>query len=294
MLAAVGQMCSTGQPLANLNAAVSIISRAAAAGAAAVFLPEATDFIAPASHVPALTRSAENRAFVDGLRDAARRHGVEISVGIHEPPASSPSDSDSDAQVQDDKHRKGRCYNTQLLIGSDGNDVQRYRKLHLFDVDIKGGLKILESDTTIPGRALSDAVDSRVGKLGLLTCYDLRFPEPSLSLRKAGAQVLTYPSAFTVRTGAAHWEILLRARAIETQCYVLAAAQVGSHEGTKRVSWGHAMAVDPYGSVIAQCSDMQPYQPSFCLANIDLDLLENVRKEMPLWEQRRPDVYSTI
>lgn len=105
---------------------------------------------------------------------------------------------------------------------------------------------------------------------------------------------MTYPSAFTVRTGGAHWEILLRARAIETQCYIMAPAQVGSHAGTKRVSWGHAMIVDPYGSIIAQCSDMQPYNPIFCMADIDLESLTTMRKEMPLWTQRRTDVYPEI
>ncbi len=187
-------------------------------------------------------------------------------------------------------------------------------------MDIKGGTKILESNTTIPGRILPDVIASSptstnpIGALGLLTCYDLRFPEPSLALRRRGAQILTYPSAFTVRTGAAHWEALLRVRAIETQTYVIAAAQAGHHEGTQRVSWGHAMIVDPYGSVIAQCSDMQPYEPRFALAEIvsahraemlaearltsirpqDLGRLESTRKEMPLWEQRRGDVYAAI
>jgi deaminated glutathione amidase len=102
-------------------------------------------------------------------------------------------------------------------------------QVHLFDVDIKGGLKILESATTIPGSALCQPHSTPIGMLGMLTCYDLRFPEPSLTLRRLGAQVITYPSAFTVRTGAAHWEVLLRARAVETQSYVLAAAQVGEY-----------------------------------------------------------------
>jgi predicted amidohydrolase len=232
--------------------------RAAAAGAKAIFLPEATDFIAPSTSVGSLTRSPDAQAFVEGIRQAAQSSSIWVSVGVHEAPSAQEEAIET----------KQRCFNTQLLIDAEGSILARYRKNHLFDVDIKGGLTILESDTTIPGTAMEPPVKSPIGSVGLLTCYDLRFPEPSLRLRRLGSDILTYPSAFTVRTGAAHWEVLLRARAIETQCYVMAAAQVGSHAGTKRVSWGHAMIVDPYGSIIAQCSDMQPYQPAFCLADI--------------------------
>lgn len=128
----------------------------------------------------------------------------------------------------------------------------------------------MESGTTIPGTEIGSPVSTPLGMLGvsptrptppqrtssllpsqLQTCYDLRFPESSLALRSRGAQILTYPSAFTERTGAAHWEVLLRARALDTQCWVLAAAQVGAHPGSSRVSYGHAMVVDPWGSVVA-------------------------------------------
>ncbi|EPQ31645.1 uncharacterized protein PFL1_00978 [Pseudozyma flocculosa PF-1] len=289
VVAAVAQLNSTGIIADNLAAAVGIIRRAAAAGAKAVFLPEATDFIAPTTAVAQLTRSPENASFVQGIRDAAKEASVYVSVGIHEPPSKEQDQAD-----ERDNNGRLRCFNTQLLIDQKGDILDKYRKLHLFDVDIKGGLKILESDSTIKGSELLSPRPSPIGKIGLLTCYDLRFPEPSLSLRRQGAQVLTYPSAFTVRTGAAHWDVLLRSRAIETQSYVLAAAQVGAHDGTKRVSWGHAMVVDPWGSVVAQCPDIQPYQPTFCLADIDLDALENTRREMPLWSQRRLDVFPEL
>ncbi|TKY89631.1 hypothetical protein EX895_001416 [Sporisorium graminicola] len=289
VLAAVAQMKSTGVIADNLAQAVSIIRSAARAGAKAIFLPEATDFIAPTANVAALTRSADNVKFVQGLQSAAKEASVWVSVGVHEPPSKSQDDADNS-----NNNGRLRCYNTQLLIDQHGEILDKYRKLHLFDVDIKGGLKILESDSTLKGSELLKPRQTPLGKVGLLTCYDLRFPEPSLSLRRQGAQLLTYPSAFTVRTGAAHWETLLRARAVETQSYVLAAAQVGAHDGTKRVSWGHAMIVDPWGSIIAQCPDIQPYKPTFCLADIDLGSLENTRKEMPLWEQRRDDIFPQI
>lgn len=289
VLTAVAQMKSTGIIADNLASAVSIIRQAARAGAKAIFLPEATDFIAPTARVAELTRSPDNASFVQGIQTAAKESSVWVSVGIHEPPSSEQDERDS-------SENKGRlrCFNTQLLIDARGEILDRYRKLHLFDVDIKGGLKILESDSTIKGDKLLPPRETPIGKLGLLTCYDLRFPEPSLSLRRQGAQLLTYPSAFTVRTGAAHWETLLRARAVETQSYVLAAAQVGAHDGTKRVSWGHAMIVDPWGSVIAQAPDIQPYKPTFCLADIDLESLEATRQEMPLWEQRRGDIFPEL
>lgn len=248
VLAAVAQLKSTGVIADNLAQVVTLVKRAAEAGAKAVFLPEATDFIAPTARVGELTRSQDNQAFVTGVQKAAKDAGVWVSVGVHEPPS-----QEQDAKDQAEKEGRLRCYNTQLLIDQKGDILDKYRKLHLFDVDIKGGLKILESDSTIPGLSLLAPRPSPIGNIGLLTCYDLRFPEPSLSLRRQGAHVLTYPSAFTVRTGAAHWETLLRARAIETQSYVLAAAQVGAHDGTKRVSWGHAMIIDPWGSVLAQC-----------------------------------------
>lgn len=216
----------------------------------AVTLP-ATDFIAPSASVGSLARSPEVKSFVEGIQQAAQRSSIWVSIGVHEPPSAQQNGSDA----------RQRCFNTQLLIDAQGDILARYRKIHLFDVDIKGGLSILESATTVPGSELEPPISTPIGKVGvrcrgyspakrrkltkysivpaplqLLTCYDLRFPEPSLRLRRQGCDVLTYPSAFTVRTGAAHWETLLRARAIETQSYVMAAAQVGSHAGTKRVS----------------------------------------------------------
>lgn len=193
--------------------------------------------------------------------------------------------------------KEERVFNTHLMIDPCGVIKGRYEKLHLFDVDLKGsgGPTLLESQTTIPGRVLVPPIDTDVGKVGLLTCYDLRFPESSLLLRQQGAEILTYPSAFTIKTGQVHWEILLRARAIETQSYVLAPAQVGEHF-PGRSSYGRAMMVDPWGTVVAECPETPSLEEietgSFGLAEIDLQKLDSVRMEMPLWEQRRKDVYS--
>jgi len=178
-----------------------------------------------------------------------------------------------------------------LVIDSHGDIVSNYHKIHLFDVDIKDGPRILESESTIPGNRLLDPIETPAGKVGLLTCYDIRFGEASQVLRTRGADIIAYPSSFTVRTGAAHWEPLLRSRAIETQTYVIGAAAVGQHL-ENRASWGHAMIVDPWGTVLAQCNDIKPDQGSFCLADVDVESMYKIRREMPVDQQRRPDVYT--
>ncbi|ORY74996.1 putative NIT2-nitrilase [Leucosporidium creatinivorum] len=286
MLAAVAQLCSRSNVAHNLLVCKNVIARASAAGAGLIWLPEASDFIAGPADVPRLSRPLERSEFVDGIKASAKEGRIWVGVGVHE--------------TADEK----RCYNTNLLISPEGNIVQAYRKLHLFDVNIKGGAVILESSTTVPGKELLPPAKTPLGKIGLLTCYDLRFPEVSLSLRRQGAQILTYPSAFTLRTGAAHWETLLRARAIETQTYVLAPAQIGSHSPTRQ-SYGHALIVDPWGTVLAQGTDRQPVavkegedgpvdEGTFVTAEVDLSWLESTREGMPLWEQRRGDVYPVL
>ncbi|GAA5972620.1 hypothetical protein JCM11641_002940 [Rhodosporidiobolus odoratus] len=284
VLAAVGQLCSTNNVAHNARLCTSIIRRAAATQARVVYLPEASDFIAEAQEVAGLSEPIEGGSFVEAVRRQARESKVWVGVGVHE------------------KGSEDKCYNTNLLISPDGQIAQAYRKLHLFDVNNAGSPIILESRTTLRGKELLDPVDTAVGKIGLLTCYDLRFPEVSLSLRRRGAQLITYPSAFTTRTGPPHWDVLLRARAIETQCYVLAPAQVGQH-APGRQSWGHAVIVSPWGDIVAQASDRQPKYPpdeadedagQFVVADIELDWLEKIRRDMPLWEQRREDVYPIL
>ncbi|GAA5912675.1 hypothetical protein JCM5296_006053 [Sporobolomyces johnsonii] len=188
MLAAVAQMCSTSNVAHNARLACSVIRRAAAASASLVYLPEAADFIcAEAKDVSRLSKALDESEFVRDVRRQAKESGIWVGVGVHE------------------KATAEQCYNTNLLINNQGDIVQAYRKLHLFDVDIKGGVTILESKTTVKGDKLLEPYQTPIGKIGSLTCYDLRFPEVSLSLRRQGAELLTYPSAFTIRTGAAHW-----------------------------------------------------------------------------------------
>lgn len=219
---------------------------------------------------------------MQGLRASAREHKLPINVGIHEP-------------TPDAK----KVNNTLLWIDEDGEIAHRYQKLHLFDVEIKDGPILKESNSVERGPRIEDPFSTPLGKVGLLICFDLRFPEPSLALRARGAQILTYPSAFTVPTGKAHWGTLLRARAIETQSYVIAAAQCGFHNEEKtRRSYGHGMIVDPWGKVVAELGGEEDENGrgldigEIALAEIDAEMIERVRREVPLL--RRTDVYPEL
>lgn len=192
----------------------------------------------------------------------SRVYNIAINIGIHERGAT-----------------KKRLRNTSLWL-EDGQIKHTYRKLHLFDVDIKDGPFLKESDSVEKGQEIVPPFDTSVGKVGMTICFDLRFPEIGLALRRQGAQILTYPSAFTVPTGKAHWEVLLRARAIETQSYVVAAAQIGRHN-EKRMTYGHSMIVDPWGKIVAHIEE-EDEEPRVAFADVDLELLGNVRREVPL------------
>jgi len=230
-------------------------------------------------------------SLMDGLRTIAKESGIWISGGgIHV--SGAPPDIDNSAEESGQQQQ--RVYNTHVILDSSGALIARYRKIHLFDVSIPGKVELRESKTTAPGTELV-ACDSPVGRLGITTCYDMRFPEMYTELtRTMGAQVLLVPSAFTIPTGAAHWHTLLRARAIENQCYVLAAAQYGKHNG-KRDSFGHSLAVDPWGKVIADAggypttedaeANLSPAPqdpPSIVTVEIDLTMIDSIRQRMPI------------
>ena len=219
-----------------------------------------------------------------GLQKSAKEHSLPINVGIHE-----PTDPPSK-----------RIRNTLIWIGKDGTIAHRYQKLHLFDLDLRpDGPRLKESDSTEPGHEIVPPYPTSLGKIGSLICFDLRFPEPSLRLRRLGADVLLYPSAFTVPTGKLHWEILLRCRAIETQTWVIASAQCGKHN-QKRVSYGDTVAINPNGQVIgrlehvdnAQIEKEQAREAEILLVDIDLEEVERVGRGIPL--HRRTDVYPEI
>nr|KAK4119227.1 carbon-nitrogen hydrolase [Parathielavia appendiculata] len=258
----------------NLTLCRLLVEKAVRAGAKALFLPEASDYIAGSGEESVrLVKPVHESEFVLGLREEARREKLSIHVGVHEPGLGTH-----------------RIKNTVLWIDERGDITHRYQKIHLFDIDIKGGPVLKESQWVEPGMKILPPFDTPVGKVGSTICFDLRFPEITLALRRQGADIITYPSAFTVQTGKAHWEVLLRARAIETQSYIIAAAQAGRHN-EKRVSYGHSMIVDPWGVVLAELGDATG-EPDIATAEIDLDLLRKVRLEVPL--SRRTDVYPEI
>ena len=246
----------------------------------ALFLPEASDYIAgSAAETISLAQSVATSPFVLGLQKAAAINKLAINVGIHEPAEGGK-----------------RVKNTVIWIDDTGQITERYQKLHLFDVDIEGGPVLKESHSVEPGSTVARPFETAIGTVGLLICFDLRFPTLSTRIRDLGAQVLTFPSAFTVPTGAAHWEVLLRARAIESQSYVLAAAQVGNHS-EKRASYGHSLIVDPWGQVVAEGSGTESWeqsgrQPELVVGEVDLERVKKVRKEMPL--KPRTDVLEIV
>jgi predicted amidohydrolase len=172
-------------------------------------------------------------------------------------------------------------YNTTVVFGPDGAELARYRKLHLFDIVTPDGREYRES-ATFTGGARVVCFDALGTRIGLSICYDLRFPELYVQLAKEGAKVILVPSAFTLQTGKDHWEVLLRARAIETQTYVLAPAQWGRYAGGSRACYGHSLIADPWGHVIAKAQDKVGY----IAARLDLEEVERVRRRMPCAEHR--------
>lgn len=176
----------------------------------------------------------------------------------------------------------GRIFNSHLLVAPDGSVVANYHKTHLFDVDTADGV-FKESSFTAPGDQQIVVAGTPVGNIGLTTCYDLRFPHIYSNLRAAGATVILVPSAFMPSTGTAHWHCLLRARAIETQCYVAAAAQYGQHN-PKRRSYGHSIIVDPWGEIVAQ---LDGDGEGLAIAEVDPEKLASVRSKMPVLDHAR-------
>lgn len=205
------------------------ITDASRAGCKLAFLPECFDFVCDNKQ-----QAYEQAESIDGpLVGKYRKLAADFKIwlflgGMHEKRAENPP---------------GKVSNAHIVIDGQGEIVRVYRKMHLFNLDVPG-TRLLESNYTVSGDRVEPLVSTPAGKVGLGICYDLRFPEFAISMAKAGATILTYPSSFTVKTGLAHWEPLIRTRAIENQCYVIAAAQTGI-QSAKRSAYGHAMIVDP-------------------------------------------------
>jgi len=263
-LAAAIQMLALPDKGTNLNEAETKVREAAAGGAKVVALPEVFSWrgdkkgeIRYAEPIPGPT--------ADLMARLAQELGVYLLSGslLEEIPGS------------------GKSYNTSLLFDPKGGLLARYRKIHLFDVDIERGVSTKESETRQPGNEIVVA-ETEFCPMGLTVCYDVRFPELYRALVAKGAQVIFVPSAFTALTGEAHWEPLLRARAIENQVYIVAPGQKGKNPESF-ATYGNSMIVDPWGRAVARASDF----PSVIFAEIDLDYLAKVRAELPSLSHRK-------
>lgn len=270
------QMTSSENVEANLECAGELVREAVSAGALLVGLPENFAYLGddrdhrlsiaevlPAPD-PGEPHGASDGPILSAMRELARRAGTWLLLGGF------PERGDGT-----------RIRNTAVLLDPGGAVASIYRKIHLFDVDVPGGKRFRESEAIEPG---ADAIVAQTpwGGLGLSICYDLRFPELYRALATRGARIVAVPSAFTLETGKDHWHTLLRARAIENQLYVFAPAQFGAHGPTRR-SYGHALVVDPWGVVIAECGDHE----GVALARIDLAYQDRVRAALPCLSHRR-------
>lgn len=265
-LAAAINLTATSNEKANWQNARTLIERAAQLGARFIATPENTNFLGPHSIKVERAETLEG-ATCQRFAELAAKHGVHLLLGSFNERSADPA----------------RCFNTSVLFGPDGAILGTYRKLHLFDVDLSDEVRFFESETCMPGSKIT-CVETGLASVGLSICYDLRFPELYRQLVDLGARILCVPSAFTMSTGKDHWRVLLRARAIETQCWVIAPGQCGEHDDNGlRHSYGHSMIVDPWGVVRAELGDT----PGIALAEVDLAMVEQVRRGLPMVDHRR-------
>jgi deaminated glutathione amidase len=265
-LIAAAQMVSTADKARNIDSALRLVRRAADLGARLVGLPENFSWMGPEPERAGAAETLEGPT-LSRMAEVARERKVTLLSG----------------SILEQGAPGGRLYNTTVVFGPDGARLAVYRKIHLFDVDVGDGTPYLESAAVAPGTEVVVA-DTEVGRLGLSICYDLRFPELYRRLASGGATLMAVPAAFTLMTGKDHWEVLLRARAIENQCYLFAPAQGGRHS-PQRATWGHSLVVDPWGLVTARASEGE----GLAVAPVDPELLTRIRKNLPCLQHRRLD-----
>ena len=267
-LAAAIQIDSQDNKTENLSKLDHFIDIAEGRGAKLVGMPEVVNFIGDeeadfenAETIPGPT--------TDFFCKKAKQHGIWLHGGsIHEITS-----------------RKDKLYNSSVFVNPKGEIVAVYRKLHLFDIDIKNAVSYLESNTIMPGEEIV-VVDTDFAKVGLSICYDIRFPELYRILALRGAEIIIVPAAFALFTGKDHWENLLRARAIENQCYIIAPCEIGVKPAFQ--TYGRSMIIDPWGTVIATAS----HKECVICAEIDLEYLHKVRTELPCLKHRKPEIYK--
>lgn len=265
---AVVQMNSQDDKTTNIDTALDLIDRAASTGARLVTLPEVWTYLGPdngnhdaAEAIPGPT--------VERLADRAQRHGIYLHCGsVYERAPGEP-----------------RLFNTTVVLDPAGKIVARYRKIHMFDVDLEGSESYRESATMVPGDEIV-TFDLDGITVGLAICYDLRFPELFRILALKGAEVVILPAAFTMRTGKDHWDVLIRARAIENQVFMVAPGQVGQHP-PGNWCFGRSLIVDPWGVVLATAPD----EATVITADLDRAGLRKIRRQVPSLANRMPDRY---
>jgi predicted amidohydrolase len=270
--AAAVQMSSGSDTASNLKSAVELIRHAAGQGATYIQLPEYFNYLGPVARYQEVAESIPGPT-TKCFGELAKDLDVTIHLG----------------SLLEVSRELGKFFNTSVLVDSSGQVVATYRKAHLFDIDVPGEVVLKESEAISSGDELIVA-ECPGFRLGMSICFDLRFPEMYRALSVKGATVLAIPSAFNAITGRAHWEVLVRARAVENHAFVVAAAQAGlTTEGI--ATYGHSMIVDPWGDVLAESdSDGQ----DVLIATLDLDEVARRRSQIDVFHLRRPDLYSSL
>ncbi|CAI5738729.1 unnamed protein product [Hyaloperonospora brassicae] len=264
----------------NIAKAVAAVTEAAENAAQVVSLPECwnspyatTSFPQYAEEIPS-TKTLLNET--DHPSTFALSH-LAAKLGIYLVGGSIP-----------EKDARQQVYNTSVVFSPEGEIVGKHRKVHLFDIDVPGKITFKESDTLAPGNTLT-LFDTPYGKMGVGICYDIRFPELSMLMKKHGAKVLLFPGAFNLTTGPAHWELLQRARAVDNQLYVASTSPARGPEGGYQ-AWGHSTVVSPWGEVVATCG----HEEAIVYADVDLENVEEMRRNIPTSNQSRSDIYELV
>ncbi len=276
MKAAILQTKVFAEKEKNIRQLEEILASGRTEGADLVTLPEMFACPYETGNFP-LYAEPEGGPSWQALSALAKKHHIYLSAGSM--PELEPA--------EDKKEQTGcRIYNTAYVFDRGGRQIGKHRKAHLFDINVTGGQCFRESDTLSPGNQIT-CFDTEFGKVGLCICYDFRFPETARLMAQDGAKLILVPAAFNMTTGPAHWELMFRQRAVESQCFVIGTAPARDVESSY-ISWGHSIAVDPWGTVLAQMDEKEGIR----LVEFDFDYLEKVRQELPLLKHRRTDLYE--
>ena len=253
----------------NIRQLEDILSSGRTEGADLVTLPEMFTCPYETKNFP-LYAEPEGGPTWQALSALAAEYGIYLSAG----------------SIPESVKREAGVYNTAYVFGRDCRQIGKHRKAHMFDIQVSGGQFFRESDTLTPGDRIG-CFDTEFCRVGLCVCYDFRFPETARLMAQDGAKVILVPAAFNMTTGPAHWELMFRQRAVESQCYVIGTAPARD-PGSSYISWGHSIVVDPWGTVMMQMEEKEDIR----IVEIDLDYLEKVRRELPLLAHRRTDLYE--